>query len=708
MTTGVRARARPRRVAGIACGLLSAFRLCSCRGSHGDLGRGWRRRSSCCAVAGAGVAASRTRPAGRRRTREAGGRRAGDAGRAAVRRRRARGPAPGRSPTPTSGTAATRWARTAPLLRGVTQRSHVLGAERRRPHAQPRGPRHRLARLDDRVLELVGPIAGARRRSPRRRSRRSPATAVLGATLKVDPGTLAARRRTSSATSGRAATRGPRVRADRRRDRRDPRGRRRRPRPRARRDRPGPLAARRRRPSSAWRPRRRRRARRRGGVPGPVEPGRRPLVACRDPAGQAADRRRRLVVRLRRDHVTRTSGTAATRPARTARRSTARPRRRTRSVAKDVGKTLGFAVRATDTTGTTNAYASLVGPVAGPRCHARLDRRSRRSPARPKEGQTLQVSAGGWTHDPGRGRRTSGSAATRTAVSARRSPARPRAPTPSPPPTPGTRSLAVVHATVGSRIAGRAQRRDSGGHRRADAGPSSTALPTVAGTQPAGHAAHRLDREAGRARARSATPTSGTAATPAGAHCTLDPRRDEGDLHARSRRTSARRSASPSARPTPPAPPRPTRASSGRSPPPAPRSSRRRSRRSRARRSRARRSRSREAAGAGRPTALTYAVAALQPERPPLHPDRRRDGAPPTPSTAADAGHALLAVVQARRTASRSATLSVATAVVSDFTWTRGRGRLAARQLAESAAESAAPEVDDRLDLRVALPARGK
>jgi hypothetical protein len=35
-------------------------------------------------------------------------------------------------------------------------------------------------------------------------------------------------------------------------------------------------------------------------------------------------------------------------------------------VAKDVGKTLGFNGRATDSTGTANAYASLIGPVAGP------------------------------------------------------------------------------------------------------------------------------------------------------------------------------------------------------------------------------------------------------------------------------------------------------------------------------------------------------
>ena len=57
-------------------------------------------------------------------------------------------------------------------------------------------------------------------------------------------------------------------------------------------------------------------------------------------------------------------GTAATRPARTAPRShgAASP---TFSLGNaDVGKTLGLTVYATDSTGTTAAYASLVGPIA--------------------------------------------------------------------------------------------------------------------------------------------------------------------------------------------------------------------------------------------------------------------------------------------------------------------------------------------------------
>ena len=65
----------------------------------------------------------------------------------------------------------------------------------------------------------------------------------------------------------------------------------------------------------------------------------------------------------------------------------------------DVGHTLGFAVRATVTTGTTTAYAPLVGPVAA--ADAALV-----STAQPTiggaavAGQTLQVAGGGWSQAP--------------------------------------------------------------------------------------------------------------------------------------------------------------------------------------------------------------------------------------------------------------------------------------------------------------------
>ena len=68
-------------------------------------------------------------------------------------------------------------------------------------------------------------------------------------------------------------------------------------------------------------------------------------------------------------------------------------------VAKDVGRTIGFRVRATDKNGTTRAYASLVGPVAGPR--ARLVSTGQPTiMGLPAEGQTLQVSAGSWNLTP--------------------------------------------------------------------------------------------------------------------------------------------------------------------------------------------------------------------------------------------------------------------------------------------------------------------
>jgi hypothetical protein len=68
-------------------------------------------------------------------------------------------------------------------------------------------------------------------------------------------------------------------------------------------------------------------------------------------------------------------------------------------VAKDVGKTIGFGVRATDKTGTTRAYGSLVGPVAG--LHARLVSTGQPTIVGvPKDGETLQVSAGSWSPTP--------------------------------------------------------------------------------------------------------------------------------------------------------------------------------------------------------------------------------------------------------------------------------------------------------------------
>ena len=68
-------------------------------------------------------------------------------------------------------------------------------------------------------------------------------------------------------------------------------------------------------------------------------------------------------------------------------------------VAKDVAHTLGLAVHATDSNGTTNAYASLVGPVAA----ATATLASTVQPTvsgTPKPGQTLQTTSGSWSQTP--------------------------------------------------------------------------------------------------------------------------------------------------------------------------------------------------------------------------------------------------------------------------------------------------------------------
>jgi hypothetical protein len=68
-------------------------------------------------------------------------------------------------------------------------------------------------------------------------------------------------------------------------------------------------------------------------------------------------------------------------------------------VAKDVGQTLGLAVRATDQAGTATAYAGLVGPVTA----ASATLVAIAQPAvsgTPAQGQTLEVSSGGWNQAP--------------------------------------------------------------------------------------------------------------------------------------------------------------------------------------------------------------------------------------------------------------------------------------------------------------------
>jgi large repetitive protein len=67
--------------------------------------------------------------------------------------------------------------------------------------------------------------------------------------------------------------------------------------------------------------------------------------------------------------------------------------------AKDVGHTLGFAVHATDSAGTTTAYASLVGPIAA--VNAPLSSTGQPTiSGTPAVGQTLEVSGGSWNQPP--------------------------------------------------------------------------------------------------------------------------------------------------------------------------------------------------------------------------------------------------------------------------------------------------------------------
>jgi hypothetical protein len=148
-------------------------------------------------------------------------------------------------------------------------------------------------------------------------------------------------------------------------------------------------------------------------------------------------------------------------------------------VAKDVGRTIGFRVRATDKTGTTRASASLVGPVAGPR--ARLVSTGQPTiTGVPAEGQTLQVSPGSWNVTPTtieyqwlrcnpNGRRCEplpGATASTYAVTAA-----------------DTRHalLAVVHATAGAASQAAVSVATPLAVTAQTTGPSSRALPTVIG-----------------------------------------------------------------------------------------------------------------------------------------------------------------------------------------------------------------------------------
>ena len=153
-------------------------------------------------------------------------------------------------------------------------------------------------------------------------------------------------------------------------------------------------------------------------------------------------------------------------------------------VAKDVGKTIGFGVRATDKTGTTRAYASLVGPVAG--LNAKLVSTGQPTVIGvPKDGQTLQVSAGSWSPTPTtigyqwlrcnpNGRLCKplpGATASTYAVTAADT---------------GHALLAVVHATVGAASQDAVSVATPSAVTAQTTGPSSSGLPTVVGTSKQG------------------------------------------------------------------------------------------------------------------------------------------------------------------------------------------------------------------------------
>jgi hypothetical protein len=68
-------------------------------------------------------------------------------------------------------------------------------------------------------------------------------------------------------------------------------------------------------------------------------------------------------------------------------------------VAKDVGKTIGFAVHATDGTGTSTLYAGLVGPVAAATSGLAATAQPLVS-GTAAPGQVVQVSNGSWSGAP--------------------------------------------------------------------------------------------------------------------------------------------------------------------------------------------------------------------------------------------------------------------------------------------------------------------
>jgi large repetitive protein len=148
--------------------------------------------------------------------------------------------------------------------------------------------------------------------------------------------------------------------------------------------------------------------------------------------------------------------------------------------AKDVGHTLGFAVHAADKTGTTTAYASLIGPVAA----ASATFVSNGQPTisgTAAPGQTLQVSTGSWSQPPSaltyQWQRCNTNGRLCTPIGG----ATTSSYTPTADDTHHT-LLAVVHATAGAAAQDAFSSATALVGAAPAAGPANSASPTVAGT----------------------------------------------------------------------------------------------------------------------------------------------------------------------------------------------------------------------------------
>ena len=339
---------------------------------------------------------------------------------------------------------------------------------------------------------LVGPIGGARAAArldrPAGRRRR----AVQGSTVQRRHRALAPEAAAFGYQWARCNARAPCVRSDQRRDRRHTRGRRRRPRSHAGRDRAGAIRRTSRAVFSAATARRRRagaRPRRRPEPSSPAAPivaevvqqGQQLIGSAGTWSGLGGDRLRYQWYRC----------DAAGAHCKSIRGAT---KTRYTQVAKDVGQTLGFAVRATDATGTTRPTraSSARSPRPTRRSSRRPSRRSaapahraRRCRSRPAAGAGAEPAFGyQWQRCNANGRLCAPIAGRDRGHATRRLPT-----------TAATRSLALVPRNGRRGDAGRAQQRDAGrSPPRPPGGPANTATPTVGRDDPSGARSYRSHR----------------------------------------------------------------------------------------------------------------------------------------------------------------------------------------------------------------------